>query len=45
VYKNYSGSYGEAHRIEGAEHDGEKGIPPVMGFANYLQTLSAFLLK
>jgi pimeloyl-ACP methyl ester carboxylesterase len=45
VYKNYAGSYSEAHRIEGAEHDGEKGIPPVMGFANYLQTVAAFLLK
>jgi hypothetical protein len=43
VYKNYSGVRGEAHRIAGAEHDGEKGVPKVMGFANYLAAIEEFL--
>jgi len=42
VYKNYNGSYKEAHRISGADH-GE--IPVKMGFDNYLNTLSTFIKK
>ncbi|GAA0874258.1 hypothetical protein GCM10009118_06660 [Wandonia haliotis] len=43
VYKNYSGEYAEAHRIEGAEHDGENGVPKVMGFENYLEVIHEFI--
>lgn len=43
VYNNYSGIRGEAHRIAGAEHDGEKGVPKVMGFASYLAAIEQFL--
>lgn len=42
VYKNYSGTYKEAHRISGADH-GE--IPVKMGFDNYINTLSTFIRK
>jgi pimeloyl-ACP methyl ester carboxylesterase len=42
VYKNYHGSYKEAHRISGADH-GE--IPSKMGFNTYLNTLSTFIKK
>jgi hypothetical protein len=42
VYKNYNGTYKEAHRISGADH-GE--IPVTMGFINYLNTLSTFIKK
>lgn len=42
VYKNYNGSYKEAHRVDGADH-GE--IPVKMGFDNYLNTLSTFIRK
>lgn len=42
VYKNYNGTYKEAHRIPGADH-GE--IPVKMGFNNYLNTLSTFIRK
>lgn len=42
VYKNYQGSYKEAHRISGADH-GE--IPVKMSFDSYLNTLSTFIKK
>ena len=42
VYKNYHGTYKEAHRISGADH-GE--IPVKMGFDNYTNTLSTFIRK
>ena len=42
VYKNYNGSYKEAHRISGADH-GE--IPVKMGFDNYMNTISTFIKK
>lgn len=42
VYKNYGGSYKEAHRVDGADH-GE--VPEKMGFSNYLNTLSTFIRK
>lgn len=42
VYKNYNGTYKEAHRINGADH-GE--IPVKMDFDNYLNTLSNFIKK
>lgn len=42
VYKNYNGSYKEAHRVGGADH-GE--VPENMGFDNYLNTLSTFIKK
>jgi alpha/beta superfamily hydrolase len=42
VYKNYKGSYSEAHRIESADH-GE--VPEKMGFLNYIETIEAFITK
>ncbi len=42
VYKNYKGSYKEAHRISSADH-GE--IPTKMGFTDYLNTISTFIKK
>lgn len=42
IYKNYKGSYSEAHRIEGAGHG---GIPTTMGFAVYMDMLLKFILK
>lgn len=42
VYKNYKGTYKEAHRINGADH-GE--VPAKMGFTDYLTTLSNFIKK
>lgn len=42
VYKNYGGSYKEAHRIEGADH-GE--VPEKMGFETYLNALADFIRK
>ena len=42
IYKNYNGSYKEAHRISGADH-GE--VPAKMGFNNYTSTLSTFIRK
>lgn len=42
VFKNYSGIYSEAHRIEGADH-GE--VPAKMGFNNYSKTLLDFITR
>ena len=42
VFKNYHGTYKEAHRISGADH-GE--MPVKMGFNTYLNTLSTFIKK
>lgn len=42
VYKNYTGAYKEAHRINGADH-GE--VPAKLGFTDYLNTLSNFIKK
>ncbi|MBC7382082.1 MAG: alpha/beta hydrolase [Bacteroidia bacterium] len=42
VYKNYTGSYKEAHRINGADH-GE--VPAAFGFVNYLDAIEKFLVK
>ncbi|MCA0428379.1 MAG: alpha/beta hydrolase [Bacteroidetes bacterium] len=42
VFKNHTGSYKEAHRIDGADH-GE--VPATWGFRNYIETLSAFITK
>ena len=43
VYKNYNGVYKEAHRISGAEHDGAKGVPPVIGYEEYLNRINQFI--
>jgi len=43
VFNNYSGSRGKAVVIDGATHDGEKGIPMVMGFINYLSEIEDFI--
>lgn len=42
VYKNYTGAYKEAHRINGADH-GE--VLAKLGFTDYLNTLSNFIKK
>jgi len=40
VYKNYDGSYSEAHRIDGGSHG---DVPFVMGYPEYLEALEAFI--
>jgi pimeloyl-ACP methyl ester carboxylesterase len=40
VYKNYKGTYGEAHRIPKATH---VNVPSVWGYETYLNALSAFI--
>jgi pimeloyl-ACP methyl ester carboxylesterase len=42
VYKNYNGTYKEAHRIPGAGHS---NVPNVFGFQNYLKAVGDFLVK
>ena len=42
VYKNYKGSYKEAHRIPEAEHN---SVPNTMGFQNYLNTVGDFIIR
>jgi pimeloyl-ACP methyl ester carboxylesterase len=43
VYNNYSGIRGKAVIVEGATHDGVLGIPMVLGFENYLNTIFEFI--
>lgn len=45
VFDNYNGSRGKAVLIEGATHDGEKGVPVVMGLAQYLSEIEAFITE
>lgn len=45
LYDNYSGVRGKAVIVPGATHDGELGVPMVMGFENYLNELLAFILE
>lgn len=45
IYKNYKGVYGEFHRVPEANHSGEMGVPPAMGFENYLNTIDAFIKR
>jgi hypothetical protein len=40
VFKNYRGSYSEAHRIEGGEHS---DVPAVMGYEAYISAVYDFL--
>lgn len=42
VFKNYSGSYGEAVRVAGGEHG---DVPLIQGYENYLSTVLNFLRK
>jgi fermentation-respiration switch protein FrsA (DUF1100 family) len=42
VYKNYHGKYGEAHRIEGANH---VTVEPTMGYENYLKVMGDFIRR
>ena len=42
VFKNYRGTYSEAHRIEGGEHS---DVPEVMGNQEYLDVVLPFLVK
>jgi len=41
VFNNYSGSYGEAHRIPGADH---RTIQTTMGFQNYMNAVEDFIV-
>lgn len=40
VYKNYRGTYSEAHRVEGGEHS---TVPEAMGYDSYLDAVELFL--
>ncbi|MDF2438714.1 MAG: mhpC [Bacteroidota bacterium] len=40
VYDNYHGTYGEAHKIQGAGHS---TIPSTQGFNNYLNSVHSFI--
>lgn len=42
VFKNYSGSYSEAHRIDGANHS---DVPLKMGFQNYSEVVLKFIRR
>lgn len=44
IYKNHTGEYKEAVRVEGAFH-GANGVPETMGIDNYMQTVKAFLMR
>ena len=41
VYRNYMGSYGEAHRIAGATH---VNVPAIWGLENYKNAVEAFIV-
>lgn len=45
VFYNYNGDRGKAVIVNGATHDGEKGIPPVKGFAEYLHEIESFITE
>lgn len=40
VYKNYQGTYSEAHRINGGEHG---DVPYIMGYSEYLEAVHKFI--
>jgi len=42
VFKNYHGTYGEAHRIAGADH---ATVPQTWGFKNYSDSLLKFITR
>ncbi len=42
VYKNYHGTYAEAHRVDGATHS---SVPLTMGFEEYSNTLLKFITR
>lgn len=42
IFKNYQGVYGEAVRVEDAYH-GKNGVPPTLGYRNYLKILENFI--
>ncbi len=42
IFKNYNGSYKEAHRIEGATHT---NVPFVMGYETYLDAVEKFITR
>jgi len=44
VYKNYSGTYGQAERVPEAGHD-EEGVPVKLGYDNYLNIVEEFLTR
>lgn len=44
LLKNYSGSYKEFHRVEGAKH-GENGVPHTLGFEKYLDIIYKFITR
>lgn len=42
IYKNYSGTYCEAHKVEGADHG---DVPNTMGFVEYIEAIDNFIKK
>lgn len=42
VYSKYQGTYKEAHRIGGADHD---EVPATMGFVDYCNSISNFIIR
>jgi pimeloyl-ACP methyl ester carboxylesterase len=42
IYKNYHGTYSEAHRIPGASHS---SVPNTFGFKNYTQSILQFITR
>ncbi len=44
VYRNHSGDYKEAWRVEGAKH-GEDGVPQTLGTEKYLEILNNFIIR
>lgn len=42
VFKNYKGSFSEAHRIDGAVHN---NVPSVWGYSNYSNSILNFILR
>ena len=44
IYENHNGSYKEAHRIDGANHDND-GVPQTMGLENYLNVIETFVTR
>ena len=42
VYDNYQGSYKEAHKLNGADHD---DVPVLYGFQNYCNDIDTFIKK
>ena len=45
VFDNYNGARGKSVIVSGATHDGERGVPVVLGFENYLNEILEFITE